>query len=287
MCMTPDLQGFKTTHTHTHTHTHTYTVRPQRCKKITQSAIKNLSIYSLSLRPSRTVLVNRSLSDMHEGSQRCQHLQCLDRPLKPDPRKHTHTRSMPSRAAHMMGRHANRNPFGKVSQWKSNHCYNSSNNIPATHTHTHLRESVEDYGLWSLDGDYKNERGGKLLCVILTELNTTLSGDKTMGDSTSKGLWVMESVIRMAVLWVSVSLFSLKLFAECKENSGDLHTAAEENRNRLPETISKPFPSFNAGFYSSTESGPQKLFYWLKESIQKDHRITLRTLLFESLGSAR
>lgn len=64
-------------------------------------------------------------------------------------------------------------------------------------------------------------------------------------------------------LWVSDSLFS-----ECKENSGDLHTAAEENKSRLPETISNPFPSLNARLYSSTESGPQKLFYWMKESIQ-------------------
>ncbi len=81
-----------------------------------------------------------------------------------------------------------------------------------------------------------------------------------MGDSTSKGLWVMESVIRMAVLCVLGSLFSFKLFSECKENSGDLDTEAEENRNCLPETISKPFPSFNAGFYSSTESEPQEMF---------------------------
>jgi len=67
-------------------------LRPQRCQKTPQSSFKNFSIYSLpSPSPSLAVLVNRSLSDMQEGSQRCQHLQCLDRPLKPDPRTHTHT----------------------------------------------------------------------------------------------------------------------------------------------------------------------------------------------------
>lgn len=85
MCMTPDLRDLKP-----------HTLRPQRCQKTPQSSFKNFSIYSLSLPlsplvPCLTVLVNRSLSDMQEGSQRCQHLQCLDRPLKPDPRKHTHT----------------------------------------------------------------------------------------------------------------------------------------------------------------------------------------------------
>ncbi len=136
------------------------------------------------------MLVNRSLSDMHEDSQRCQHLQCLDRPLKPDPRKHTH-------------------PLGQHTWWDGMPTairlgkYPSENQTIAifplitsqhTHTHTHhtyLRRSGEDFSLWSLEGEYKNGRGGKLLCVILTELNTTLSGDKTMRDSTSKGLWVM------------------------------------------------------------------------------------------------
>jgi len=67
-------------------------LRPQRCQKTPQSSFKNFSIYSLpSPSPSLAVLVNRSLSDMQGGSQRCQHLQCLDRPLKPDPRTHTHT----------------------------------------------------------------------------------------------------------------------------------------------------------------------------------------------------
>lgn len=96
---------------------------------------------------SHTVLLNRTLSHMHEGSQRCQHLQSLDRPLKPD-LLHTHTHH--THAQHAISGSTWREGMPTAVRLGKHPSENQTTAIIPLITHTHIYRS---YCLWSLEGD--------------------------------------------------------------------------------------------------------------------------------------